>query len=201
MIRTLALLLVISTTVYAKPVKVAQALAPNTIMLDGGIEMQILIRTAVQVTAQGETVHLYINSPGGDFMGAKSFVSFMDQQRAKGKSFTCYAGPMVASAAFYIYLHCDQRLALKSSVLFPHKIHIYYRVPVLPAVLVQDGHEAAEEQRVWDTKARGITGMNVLDYQAFRDSDDKFWTIEQIQAASTIQWFKVVDYYTVRIGP
>lgn len=178
-----------------------RALAPNTIMLDGGIEMQLLMHTAIQIQAQSNEVHLYINSPGGDFLGAKAFVNFMNQQRAKGKSFTCYAGPLVASAAFYIYMHCDQRFALNSSILFPHKIHIYYRIPVLPDTLIKDGVEAKEEQRVWDIEAQGLTGMNKEDYKAFRDSDDDYWPISKVKEKSSKEWFKVVDYYTVRIGP
>lgn len=198
MLKFLFALLLLSPIANAKEVK---ALVPNTVMLDGGIEMALLMYTAAQITAQPNEVHLYINSPGGDYMGAKQFVAFMDQQRLKGKSFTCYGGPMVASAAFYIYMHCDKKFVLNSTILFPHKIHIYYRQPVLPAVLIEDGTELFKEQRRWDAEARKLTGMTEEDYTAFRDSDNDFWSVAKVKEKSGRDWFTVVDYYTVRIGP
>ena len=195
----LLLLVLVSSLSFAKPNLVSQVLKNNTIMYDGVIERNKLAVAAAQMTTQSE-IYLYIDSPGGDFEAAKLFVRYMAKLQSKGRIIHCYGGPRVASAAFYIYLHCDRRYALQSSVLFPHKIHVYFAQPTLPTTLMEVALHILEEQNLWDRKAIQITGMEEADYIAFRDSDDNFWSIKQIQSRSSIPWFTVVDYYEVKIG-
>ena len=130
---------------------------------------------------------------------AQWLVNQFDQLRAQGKTINCYAGNYVASAAFFIYLHCDNRYALKASRLFPHKIHVLFNRPVLPSDLIEIGIATAMEQEVWDNYGREVTGMTEADYKEFRDSDDKMWPITKVQEKSKKHWFKVVDYYMIRM--
>lgn len=145
---------------------------------------------------EGDT-HILIDSPGGDFMAAQWLVENFKKLKQDGKTIHCYGNGQVASAAFYIYLHCDKRYALKTTALFPHKIHIIYYGPMLPQDLILDGMETLKEQQEWDAKAIGITGMSRVDYLEFRDSDDSQWSIEKVLSKSTKKWFEVVDHYVV----
>lgn len=131
---------------------------------------------------------------------AEWLVNQFDLLRASGKSIKCYAGGQVASAAFFIYLHCDQRYAIPQSKLFPHKIHILYGEPVLPQELIATGIRVAEEQAKWDLMGMEITGMSERDYLEFRDSDNSQWSVLKVQQRSTKKWFILVDHYFIRMG-
>ena len=175
-------------------------LGVKTLQLNQVVTGPLMQTLYLQASGQSGNVHIYLDSPGGDFNAAKWFVAKFEHLRAKGKQIHCYAGNLVASAAFYIYLHCDARYALPTSKLFPHKIHILYREPVLPQELIVTGMDTLQEQLNWDKKAAEITGMNPDDYLAFRDSDDSLWTIKQVLEKSHKKWFQLLDFYLLRVG-
>ena len=176
------------------------SLDEDTVHLQEGVSMYSVRMVALQAASTFKDVHLLINSPGGDMRAAEWLVAQFEMLRARGKTINCYAGNYVASAAFFIYLHCDNRYALKASRLFPHKIHISFNQPVLPEVLIGVGFESARDQAKWDEIGRAITGMSEEDYRAFRDSDNSMWPLTKVQQKSTKVWFKVVDYYVVRLA-
>lgn len=204
MFRLIACLLLITEPMFAQEQAIKRkyvSLDTDTVYLQGTVTTYAVQQIAIQAAASftGD-VHLLINSPGGDMYAAEWLVNQFDLLRARGKSIKCYAGNQVASAAFFIYLHCDQRYAIPQSRLFPHKIHILYGEPVLPQELIATGLRIAEEQAKWDLMGQEITGMSESDYQAFRDSDNSQWSILKIKQKSTKQWFTLVDYYFIRMG-
>lgn len=173
----------------------------DTVQLQGPVTVHSMQSVYLQASANfSNDLHLFINSPGGDMRAAEWLVNQFDLLRARGKRIKCYAGNQVASAAFFIYLHCDERYAIPQSRLFPHKIHIWFSEPVLPEVLISTGLEAAMEQERWDQLGREITGMSELDYKAFRDSDNSQWSVIKVQQKSTKKWFVLVDHYFMRVG-
>lgn len=184
----------------AEEVKHGIKLGVSTLHLNQVVTGQLVQALYLQASGQSGNVYIYLDSPGGDFNAAKWFVAKFEHLRAKGKQIHCYAGNLVASAAFYIYLHCDQRYAIPTSKLFPHKIHILYREPVLPEELIATGIGTLQEQMAWDKKAAEITGMTPDDYLEFRDSDESLWSIKQVLEKSHKQWFRLVDFYLVRVG-
>lgn len=206
--RYLLLLLLLSFSfslnIYADDNRTAKvkyvSLDQDTLYLDDSVTQASMRLLYLQASSTFGEFHLLINSPGGDMEAAEWFVNQMDILRARGKVINCYAGNYVASAAFFIYLHCDKRYALRSSRLFPHKIHISFDQAVLPSVLISVGMEGAIQQERWDTYAREVTGMTANDYQEFRDSDRAMWSIPKIQEKSTKEWFKVVDYYMLKVA-
>lgn len=191
-----------SLTAQDKAVKVKYInLDTDTVHLQGPVTVQSMQAIYLQASANfAGDLHLFINSPGGDMRAAEWLVNQFDLLRARGKSIKCYAGNQVASAAFFIYLHCDQRYAIPQSRLFPHKIHIWFSEPVLPQVLIQSGLESAMDQERWDRMGMEITGMSETDYQAFRDSDNSQWSVLKVQQRSTKKWFTLVDHYFIRMG-
>lgn len=205
MFRLLAyLLLIITSPLMAQqaPAKVRYVnLDTDTVYLKTEVSVYSVRQVAIQAAADftGD-LHLFIDSPGGDMHAARWLVAQFDHLRARGKRIKCYAGGQVASAAFFIYLHCDERFAIPQSQLFPHKIHIWFNQPVLPEILIGVGIGAAMEQSRWDQLGREVTGMSEADYQAFRDSDDNQWPILKVQQKSTKKWFVLVDHYFIRMG-
>lgn len=206
MVRVSKLLLAIALwsygtlTALATESKEIQKSVGVTLLLSEPITMPLLRDTAIQMVEIKESVTLYINSPGGDYIAAKQFGKFLEARKAQGLPTTCFAGPNVMSAAYYIFLHCDKRFVLKTSILFPHKIHVWFSIPVSGPQLIEEGTYIIEEQSNWDGKARNITGMTQEDYLAFRDSDDAFWSIDKVQLLSKNKWFKVVDGYILNIS-
>lgn len=205
MVRVSKLLLAIALWSYgtfaalaAESKKIQQSIG-RTIVLAEPITMPLLRDAAIQMLELKESVTLYIHSPGGDYIAAKQFGKFLEARKAQGLPTTCFAGPNVMSAAYYIFLHCDRRFVLKTSILFPHKIHVWFSIPVSGPQLIEEGIYIIEEQANWDGKARGITGMSQEDYLAFRDSDDAFWSIDRVKELSRNKWFEVVDGYILNV--
>lgn len=171
-----------------------------TFLLTEMISMPLLKETAIRMVLSQGPVTLYIDSHGGDYDAAKIFSRFLEARKAKGLPTVCFAGPKVMSAAYYIFLHCDKRYVLKSSVLFPHKIHVWFKEPVNGPQLIREGTEIIEEQSNWDGRARNITGMTEENYLAFRDSDNQFWSVDKIERLSRNKWFEVVDGYILNLN-
>lgn len=201
MLKLLLLLACFSSPLFAAEEKLKYVrIETNAIYLQGvvsGPKMQAIFYQAMSSLGN---LDLFIDSPGGDKRAAEWLINQFGILRALGKSINCYAGKQVASAAFFIYLHCDKRYAIPQSLLFPHKIHIFYPEPVLPQELISTGLRAAAEQAEWDSMGREITGMSEEDYTAFRDSDDQQWSVVKVKEKSTKKWFTLVDYYSIRMG-
>lgn len=173
-------------------------LGAGTLHLNDTVTRDAILTLYLKALILDGDIHILIDSPGGDFQAAQWLVANFDKLRKQGKTIHCYGNRQVASAAFFIYLHCDKRYALNSTVLFPHKIHIVYHVPMLPKQLVLDGLEVLKEQNDWDNKAMQITGMERADYLEFRDSDEDLWSVEEVIEKSKNKWFELVDNYVVQ---
>lgn len=65
-----------------------------------------------------EKIKLYINSPGGDAFVAGQFCSLIESSETPiiGVAFN-----MVASAAYHIYIACDERIAFANSTFLQHE--------------------------------------------------------------------------------
>lgn len=187
-------------TLTGAPKGIKEADSPVLLMTEV-ISAPLLRDTAIKMLKQKAAATIYIDSPGGDYMAAKAFGEFLKQRRILGLPTTCFAGPNVMSAAYYIFLHCDKRYVLRSTLLFPHKIHVWFSQPISGPMMVEEGTAVIQEQANWDGKARMITGMSEVDYLAFRDSDNQFWSVEKVEALSRNKWFEVVDGYTFNVVP
>ena len=197
MFRLLPLLLLSAcvTTTQVTGIATADASIP-VVLFNSPVNRDSVREAAAELLQQKSSNHyMYINSPGGDLDAAKSLTKIFSLLHKKGDKLVCFAGPMVASAAYFLYLHCDTRYALPDSVLFPHRIHIWFPEPMLPEILVQVGVLTIREQMQWDKEGMEITGMSEEDYTQFRDSDDAYWTIPEILAKSKKKWFTVLPYY------
>lgn len=201
MMLVLGVLIPSASFAQANAVKVKYVrLEEDSIQLQDTVNVYSVREVAMAASATFNHVHLLINSPGGDMRAAEWLVRQFDMLRAQGKTIYCYAGSYVASAAYYIYLHCDKRYALRSSRIFPHKIHISFNRPTLPQELIDVGIQVTMDQEKWDKLGKEITGMSDKDYKEFRDSDNNVWPVTKVQERSTKEWFKVVDYYAIRMA-
>lgn len=200
----LATLLITACTTTEAPVASYRArgevLPPPVAVYQGPVTMgSSIVALKTMIKQSGPVYRLYINSRGGDLNAAKLVTEYFNRLRAKGARIDCFAGPEIMSAAYYIFLHCDRRYVTMDTILFPHKIHIYFNEPVLPRTLIEVGMATEEEQMDWDERAREITGMNPSDYKEFRDSDDNMWSMDKVLKKSTKSWLIVVPAYNFRL--
>jgi ATP-dependent protease ClpP protease subunit len=70
---------------------------------------------------------VHIDSPGGWLDPAEAVIRLMDKSKLR---FKCTVDNMAASAAFLIFVNCDDRLAKKTSRLMWHQIRTSIPVPV-----------------------------------------------------------------------
>jgi len=70
------------------------------------------------------TVEVVINSPGGSVFAGLQFVNAMHLAQARGIKIRCYVAGMAASMAFQILAECDERYALRYSLLLWHPVRI-----------------------------------------------------------------------------
>lgn len=197
LILSVCLLFVSCATTDTTYSSVGQAPSPPPVTLfEAPVSMPSIYNAVLSMSKQpGAVRRLYINSRGGDMNAAKLMTKYFALLKSKDIKVVCYAGPEVMSAAYYIYLHCDQRYATMDSLLFPHKIHIWFSEPVLPEVLLEAGTEAKEEQDAWDKEAMEITGINKKDYLEFRDSDEHMWPMAKVLQKSKKKWLTIVPSY------
>ncbi len=71
-----------------------------------------------------DPLNIIINSPGGSVMTAFKFISAMDAARERGLQINCFVPNLAASAAFQIFLHCDQRVVLNNAFLLWHRARV-----------------------------------------------------------------------------
>lgn len=92
-------------------------LSDNTIVLRGEVDGNSVSKTiASLMTAQGDTVNLFLSSPGGSVVDGAQLVQAI---RSVNKKVVCVTD-FSASMSFVILQACDERVVLESSILMQH---------------------------------------------------------------------------------
>lgn len=77
----------------------------------------------VRAAAEGGTVYIHIDSPGGDGFAMLTWLDAVDvARRTRHVKLVCDAGGIVASAAAIIFTNCDERLAATTTVFLYHGV-------------------------------------------------------------------------------
>lgn len=71
-------------------------------------------------------VQLIINSPGGDVVSGRMFISYMERVKSQGVDIECFVPQAAASMAFSLLTHCTRRYALSHSFLLWHRVRAIY---------------------------------------------------------------------------
>lgn len=103
------------------------ALSPDRALVIEGIIMgnnlEVLGQKMLFTYAEKSTdpVDIVINSPGGDIVSGRVFISYMERTKEKGVTIRCYVPTLAASMAFSILTHCNERYTLDTSFLLWHR--------------------------------------------------------------------------------
>ena len=98
----------------------------NSVLIYGPIQGDVLQRAdeLLRKAEGGANVNVLINSPGGGVMAGYQFIQAMQIAQQRGSKITCYVSGMAASMAFQILAHCDERNALRFSLLLWHPVRV-----------------------------------------------------------------------------
>lgn len=145
-------LLALETASYSVPANPVPSIsvgpAERTLHIDGVIaagNLEGLGKALVQM-AKSDTnspIDLIINSPGGEVLTGRLFISYMLEARRLGASIRCFVPQFAASMAFSILLYCTERHAVVNSFLLWHRV----RTGVRGVLTAPDAEALAEDLR------------------------------------------------------
>lgn len=94
--------------------------------IDGGA---LAVANGVERASAGGKgpIHIVINSPGGMVVVGFQITQAMDVARERGSKVVCTVGVLAASMAFQLLPHCDERYAMKKSLLLFHPARVVVR--------------------------------------------------------------------------
>jgi len=169
----------------------ARAVYINGVIMDNNL--QPLGVKLMEFAAKDSTkpVSVIINSPGGEVNSGYIFVDYMARVQSMGVKVNCYVKHIAASMAFQIFLYCDNRYIISSSLLLWHPA----RVSVQPSL----GQEEAA------ALAAGLAEMNarifaVLLYRVTGISEEnllKHWVLGTLHTASDLNELTHGKFMTV----
>lgn len=92
-------------------------LSENTIVMRGEVDSSSVSKVISSLmTAEGDTVNLFLSSPGGSVLDGAQLVQAI---RSVNKKVVCVTD-FSASMSFVIFQACDERIVLESSILMQH---------------------------------------------------------------------------------
>lgn len=163
----------------------AQSISP-VLRIEGPITVESLeapILTLGALAPKQEVV-LVLNSPGGDLDATEKFIEALGD-RPK----TCIVDSFVASAAYYLLLHCDKRYYLPSSQIIFHWIVLMYSSAPSSETVTKDYIELVYLQGAWDRFGRHILGMSQPLYLLVRNRERPM-RIDTLTTLSKNKWIE-----------
>lgn len=124
----LGLALTLSTPTHADEPKVRKDV--KRVVLDSAIRAPRILSVTNKVLRYADradrvgVIEVVINSPGGSVFAGLQFVNAINLAQARGITIRCYVAGMAASMAFQILAECDERYALRYSLLLWHPVRV-----------------------------------------------------------------------------
>lgn len=123
MITFLLLALAVATSAYDIP-RMITLTPSNTIAVNSMVTSESSLTWQRKLRAnEGDTVYLYINSPGGSVLAGNAFISEIQYQASQGKTIVCIM-EFAASMAFAIMQGCPHRAAVPHATGMQHQMSL-----------------------------------------------------------------------------
>lgn len=154
--------------------------AKRTIEIKGVIRGNIIQAANVleRMSAKSDDdVFLIINSPGGAIYPGIQFVSAMRMAQARGVTIKCLVPVISASMAYQFYLYCDERYALRNSLLLWHPAHTQIAGNADQLLYASKRLRAIEKPLVRDLIQ--IMGISKSFY-SFHRRNETLWTAQEL---------------------
>lgn len=189
-------LLVFGTTPLKAGTKYKVPKSDRTFYVTGPIDRGALaIANGIEraSVAGKETIHLVINSPGGVVLVGFQITQAMDIARERGVKVVCVVGVLAASMAFQLLPHCDERYALKKSLLLFHPARVLVNGPLTATDALTVGHELQKLDRKADKENSQMMGVSKPEWLEKHNRNETLWTAEDLVAETAKSWLKIVD--------
>lgn len=162
-----------------------------------GLEEQTQqLERLINSDAKPSSLQIYINSPGGVIRYGVRFLSVMHRAQYRGIHVQCVVGNMAASMAFIILSQCDERVALRTSLLLFHPprlaIPAFGVVQILPdrARMLADALSRVEAKI--NPMVRKSMGMSKAKYYKHYHRET-MWSAAELDLELSREWIKLVD--------
>lgn len=175
----------------------------RTLYVTGPMDGSVL-RTAYLVerlsAASTDDINIVINSPGGMVFAGWQLTQAMDVARERGAKVVCSVGVLAASMAFQLLPHCDERYAMKNTLLLFHPSRVFVR-----------GELRADEAEYVAESLRKIDKAGLIEISEMLGSPNKkwlekhhnaetLWRAEDLIAETNSSWLTLVDDLVVPGG-
>lgn len=141
-------------------------------------------------------VQVYINSPGGIIRYGIKFLGVMRRAQYRGIKIQCVVGHMAASMAFILLSQCDERYALRTSLLLFHPprlaIPAFGVVTILPSRARMLADALTRIEKKINPMVRKSMGMSKAMYYKHYHRET-MWSALELDLELGREWIKVVD--------
>jgi ATP-dependent protease ClpP protease subunit len=146
--------------------------------------------------ASKEPVDVIINSPGGEVRTGDLFLEYIKVVKARGVKVRCYVIGMAASLAFTIYMQCDERHALESSVLMFHGARIFLGLMPVTEQIASEITTALGHinKKLLKQIHQSFKGTLTTDQVTRAFLDEHMWESQELSAATKGQFLKVHEH-------
>lgn len=184
--KLLGLLLTVSVTPVAQ--------AKIVLNINGSITSEQLAPMIKEVNSSPvkDEVVISLHSSGGDLEATRELLIAIWP-----RPLTCIVNKGVASAAYFILLHCDRRYYVKDAVIAFHWIVLEWEVIPPADIAVGTQSEVLYEQGGWDALGAYVMGLPQDFYLIIRNRN-QLMKIEHLVAASTKKWILPISEAKVK---
>lgn len=138
-------------------------------------------------------IHIVINSPGGMVMVGFQITQAMDVARERGAKVVCTVGVLAASMAFQLLPHCDERYAMKKSLLLFHPARVVVREALTAEQALMVGHELLKIDRHAAQENDEMMGAPSKEWLQTHYRNETLWTAEDLVSETKKKWLTIVD--------
>lgn len=140
-----------------------------------------------------DPIHLVINSPGGMVFAGFQLTQSMDVARSRGTKIICSVGVLAASMAFQLLPHCDERYAMKNTLLLFHPARVYMRggLTAEEAASIAESCKKIDQQGLDEVSE--MLGGPKKSWLSRHHRAETLWTAQDLVKETNQDWLTLVD--------
>lgn len=151
--------------------------------------------------ASDKDINIFINSPGGVVIVGLQIIQAMDIARTRGVKIKCSVGVLAASMAFQLLPHCDERYAMRHSMLLFHPARAIVNGGITGEQAVLLGKELSEIDRRANIESELMMGSPAPGWLVLHHRNETFWQAQDLVDETMNNWLTIVDVLDVPGGP
>jgi ATP-dependent protease ClpP protease subunit len=176
----------------------------RTVYLVGEINGQSLKAASkierLSAASKGD-INIFINSPGGMVVVGLQIIQAIDIARARGVKVVCSVGVLAASMAFQVLPHCDERYAMKHTLLLFHPARAMVQGGITGEQAAMIGKELLRIDARAQVENDAMMGSPSPLWLALHFRNETLWEAQDLVAETQNNWLTLVDVLSTPSGP